>query len=332
MQEHADKNQENKSRAVANSKNNTSSTFQFVDNRPEAIQMHKFQEMANNYTQRSSLGFMDNRVEPKNQFQFQKPLNQEYKSSDSVMQKQNVNSQRVLQMAPKEKGEGKLHKGKTDLSPLLGRPKTTSSDGLHVIGKKAGLETESKGMQGAGLYVAGETPNRVLHQQHKPTPDAKIRGDHFELDKNAPEETLIPSRQGGVSSSDIKFQKPNFRGEQYRANQPIPPGWELRNDGKEVQGDQSEGHYSLRPVVEGKTLAEAAKVNHGLFQEKIGEVKEKGKKQNKTSTFHKIDEDAISERPMINAMPNKTPLTNKASSRTTEKDLFVSESHTQTHF
>ena len=64
MQTHADKNQENQSRAVSNAvsqkKNNTLSTFQFVDNRPEAVQMWKLQEMGNNYTPKNSFQFVDN--------------------------------------------------------------------------------------------------------------------------------------------------------------------------------------------------------------------------------------------------------------------------------
>ncbi|MEM6814628.1 MAG: DUF4157 domain-containing protein [Bacteroidota bacterium] len=52
MQTHADKNQENKSKAVANTvsqkKSNNKSTFQFIDNRPEAVAQRKLQEIANN--------------------------------------------------------------------------------------------------------------------------------------------------------------------------------------------------------------------------------------------------------------------------------------------
>ena len=52
MNTHADKTQENKSQSVANGEsqmqNSGESTFQFVDNRPEAIAQRKLQEMANN--------------------------------------------------------------------------------------------------------------------------------------------------------------------------------------------------------------------------------------------------------------------------------------------
>ena len=55
MNTRADKMQENKSRSVANgisqNQSNGESAFQFVNNRPEAIQMHKFQVMANNSPQ-----------------------------------------------------------------------------------------------------------------------------------------------------------------------------------------------------------------------------------------------------------------------------------------
>jgi len=55
MNTHADKTQENKSQSVANAvsqkQSSAESTFQFVDNRPEAIAQRKLQEMANNSPQ-----------------------------------------------------------------------------------------------------------------------------------------------------------------------------------------------------------------------------------------------------------------------------------------
>lgn len=54
MNIHADKAQENISQSVAQTvsqtKSSADSTFQFVDNRPEAIQVRKLQELANNYS------------------------------------------------------------------------------------------------------------------------------------------------------------------------------------------------------------------------------------------------------------------------------------------
>jgi len=51
MNTHADKAQENKSQAIANGlsekQSNNESTFQFVNNRPEAIAQRKLKEMAN---------------------------------------------------------------------------------------------------------------------------------------------------------------------------------------------------------------------------------------------------------------------------------------------
>jgi len=54
MNTHADKTKENKSQSVANAfsqKSSGESTFQFVDNRPEAVAQRKLQEMANNSPQ-----------------------------------------------------------------------------------------------------------------------------------------------------------------------------------------------------------------------------------------------------------------------------------------
>ncbi len=54
MNTHADKTQENKSQSVANElsqkQGSGESTFQFVDNRPEAVAQRKLQEMANNHS------------------------------------------------------------------------------------------------------------------------------------------------------------------------------------------------------------------------------------------------------------------------------------------
>jgi len=55
MDTHADKKLENKSRTVANEvaqkKSSSESTFQFVDNRPEAIAQRKMQDIANDYVE-----------------------------------------------------------------------------------------------------------------------------------------------------------------------------------------------------------------------------------------------------------------------------------------
>lgn len=59
MNTHADKTQENKSQSVANEtsqkQSGGASTFQFVDNRPEAVAQRKLQEMTNNSSQVSQL-------------------------------------------------------------------------------------------------------------------------------------------------------------------------------------------------------------------------------------------------------------------------------------
>jgi hypothetical protein len=59
MNTHVDKTQENKGQSVANSVaqklGSIETTFQFVDNRPEAVAQRKLQEMANNSPQVSQL-------------------------------------------------------------------------------------------------------------------------------------------------------------------------------------------------------------------------------------------------------------------------------------
>ena len=57
MNTHAEKTQENKSRAVANTLPGTpgrnASTFQFIDNRPEVAAQVKLQEMADDYSEKA---------------------------------------------------------------------------------------------------------------------------------------------------------------------------------------------------------------------------------------------------------------------------------------
>jgi hypothetical protein len=64
MNTHADKTQENKSQSVANKvspkQSGGESTFQFVDNRPEAVAKRKLQDMANNSPQVSQLRAFQN--------------------------------------------------------------------------------------------------------------------------------------------------------------------------------------------------------------------------------------------------------------------------------
>lgn len=64
MNTHADKTHENKRQSVANAvsqkKSDSKSTFQFEDNRPEAIQMRKLQEMASNRSQAKQVTPMQN--------------------------------------------------------------------------------------------------------------------------------------------------------------------------------------------------------------------------------------------------------------------------------
>jgi hypothetical protein len=70
MNTHADKTQENKSRSVSATgsqmQSGGKSTFQFVDNRPEAIAQRKLQEMANNSPQVSQLRAFQKMLNPQN--------------------------------------------------------------------------------------------------------------------------------------------------------------------------------------------------------------------------------------------------------------------------
>jgi hypothetical protein len=100
MNTHADKTQEKKSQSVVNAvsqkQSGAESTFQFVDNRPEAVAQRKLQEMANNSTQVKQLKALQEMANNSPQVQ-QKPQMQfkaDTKSSSSRNNEKVV--QRVL--------------------------------------------------------------------------------------------------------------------------------------------------------------------------------------------------------------------------------------------
>lgn len=97
MQIHADKNQENKDISVANAvsqkKSGYKSTFQFVDNRSEAIQMRKIQEMTNNHSKKNSFQFLDNRPEVAQMKRLQEMANNSLKSQKIAQFQKQIDGQ-----------------------------------------------------------------------------------------------------------------------------------------------------------------------------------------------------------------------------------------------
>lgn len=104
MKSNADKTNENKSQAVANSltnqERNSISTFQFIDNRSEAIAQRKLQEMANNSLQVSQLKAIQemasNSLQVKQLRAFQSSVN-------------NCNAQNVIQLFDVTTSSGKTY-------------------------------------------------------------------------------------------------------------------------------------------------------------------------------------------------------------------------------
>ena len=100
MNTHADKKQENKSQSVAKEvsqkQSGSESTFQFVDNRPEAVAQRKLQEMANNNPQVSQLrAFQDmanNSPQAKQAAQLQAMANNHSAQQQQSIQKKENNT------------------------------------------------------------------------------------------------------------------------------------------------------------------------------------------------------------------------------------------------
>lgn len=140
MNTHADKTQENKNQSLFNEtshkQNGSNSTFQFVDNRPEAIAQRKLQEMANNSQQVSQLkafqGMANNDSQAKETVQLQA-------MADNKTSKIQSNSNgEVMQMmfgrtaGPMLKGAGRFLGGSMAFSK-----------GLDVLDKSTSFATEA---------------------------------------------------------------------------------------------------------------------------------------------------------------------------------------------
>ena len=305
-----------KSRAIANSvaqkKSGVKQSFGFVDNRPQIIESKKHQEAFDYYSQHNS---------PVQQVAIQRKI---------VIGLSEFETLEKLREAWSKKFDGYNWSDTWDSDAKKWIESNHEFVNFEDLRNQL---TKDRSTQGAGLYVVGEVPNRVLHQQNKndPTP---IRGDHFELNNEATKDTKIPPYQGGVSSSDIESQNPNYRGEQFRASSPVPPGWELRNDGAEVNGSQSKGHYSFRPTEQGKTLEDAGKANNDMFRESIGVVEQtKAQKKKREHTWKPKKDGSLTVRPMATTWTGQQPPgTENAESDTKKKDGTRSDSSTQTHY
>lgn len=109
MQTHADKSEENKGQSVATEASQVQSggecTFQFVDNRPEAIQMRKSQEMANNYTKKNLFQFVDNRPEVAQMKRLQELANNSPQVKQAVQLPAMANNYSAQQQNPVQKKE-----------------------------------------------------------------------------------------------------------------------------------------------------------------------------------------------------------------------------------
>ena len=191
MPTHADKNQENKSKAVANAasqkKSDSKSAFQFKDNQPEAIQMRKFQEMANNYTQKNSLQFVDNQSEVTQMKRLQGLTN---------------NSPQTQQLVQLQKIENEYSKKKKQqlLSEKIINSTLNESNGIHQfklissIGRKYAID-DSK------------TDKLLVSKKTEEKPDApmpiglyEIKNKNKDWDEYSPNVALIPAEIRGKTA------------------------------------------------------------------------------------------------------------------------------------
>lgn len=189
MQTHADKNQENKSKAVANAvsqkKSNSKSAFQLEDNRPEALQMRKLQEMANNHAKKNAFQFVDNRPEAVAQRKLQeRPIHKKLNntglpdnlksgienlsgySMDDV--KVHYNSDKPAQLNAHAYAQG------TDIHITSGQEKHLPHEAWHVVQQKQERVKPTMQMKGkvninddAGLEKEADQKGRASFQHGK---------------------------------------------------------------------------------------------------------------------------------------------------------------------
>ncbi len=153
MNAHADKTRENKSQSVSNGESQMQrggeSTFQFVDNRPEAIAQIKLQEIANNSPQAMQLkAFMD-RVDQSN-MTTQRVEDLELDNKPNVVQiaKDGVNNkppQLFLNLSSKMCWDAVLYCG------YLAKLTDQEGNGKNIIDSSASLVTNSSGIPGGHI-------------------------------------------------------------------------------------------------------------------------------------------------------------------------------------
>jgi hypothetical protein len=178
MNTHADKRQESKSQSVANAvsqkQNDSKSTFQFVDNRPEAVAQRKLQEMANNYSAQ--------RQQPIQKKENNTGLPDNLKSgienlSDYSMDdvKVHYNSDKPTQLQAHAYAQG------TDIHLAPGQEKHLPHEAWHVVQQKQGRVRPTMQMKGgmnvnddAGLEKEADVMGIKSLQFHKNINSVKL--------------------------------------------------------------------------------------------------------------------------------------------------------------
>ncbi|MEM6812872.1 MAG: DUF4157 domain-containing protein [Bacteroidota bacterium] len=139
MPTHAEKNQEEKNRSIANAvsqaKNNLNPTFPFKDNRPEATQIRKLQEMADEYTKKNAMPLVDNRPEAVQMKRWQELANNSPRNQHLAQLQKKVNEYAEKHALPIQKKLDPEPSQRAESDPGQRKNKTGMSDTL-----KTGLE------------------------------------------------------------------------------------------------------------------------------------------------------------------------------------------------
>lgn len=215
MQTYADKNQENKSRSASaqarNSQQQNTSAFQFVDNRPEAIQMQKLQEMANDYTQKNSLQFVDNRPEAVAQRKLQEIANNSLQAKQ-VAQLQGIANNHSAQQQPiqkKKNNTGLPDNLKSGIENLSGY--SMDDVKVHYNSEKPAQLQAHAYAQGTDIHIASGQEKHLPHEawhvvqqkQERVKPTTQFNGaainDNVGLEKEADVMGMIASKTHNIS-------------------------------------------------------------------------------------------------------------------------------------
>jgi hypothetical protein len=205
MNTHADKTQENKSRLAANAvsqmQNSSEATFQFVDNRPEAIAQRNLQEMANNSPRALQLRALQEMANNSPQVKPYQAMADHY----IAQRKENLKEEETLQgkFEPIQKKENK-----TGLPDNL-KSGVENLSGISMDDVKVHYNSEKPAQLQAHAYAQGTDIHPAsIHEKKMPQESSRVVQRHTTMGKGY---VTGYGKGSGPSTPQFEFQKQEAR-------------------------------------------------------------------------------------------------------------------------